>query len=188
MTDSLSKTDKHRQYLHEHARLAELFTTDRFAFELERKRLIEENLKSLNCPKQQARAKELQKKWDRILQGAGSEHNRFVLMQMLFWDHIFDVFLPTLESLRQESVKDFAREIKPGHPSISLLKKPSHQEWENKIKGHYVSSNLDHATLKNCDANGEINKIANGLFFLIFSNQNFTCLLFSVTWRVKDSG
>ena len=36
--------------------------------------------------------------------------------------------------------------------------------------------------------NSEINKIANGLFFLIFSNQNFTCLLFSVTWRVKDSG
>ena len=111
MTDSLSKTDRQRQHRNKHARLAELFITDRFAFELERKRLIEENLKSLSCPRQRARAEELQKKLDCILQGAGSEHNRFVMMQMLFWDHVHNVLIPALNACRQ----------KPGRPSLYLV-------------------------------------------------------------------
>jgi hypothetical protein len=38
--DTVSISDKHQQYLDEHDRLANLFVPDRFAFELERKRII----------------------------------------------------------------------------------------------------------------------------------------------------
>jgi hypothetical protein len=42
MTDPSLKAEKHQEYLNEHERLAKLFVTDRFAFEMERKRLIDE--------------------------------------------------------------------------------------------------------------------------------------------------
>lgn len=37
----MSKADKHQQYLDELDRRASLFVTDRFAFELERKRILD---------------------------------------------------------------------------------------------------------------------------------------------------
>ncbi|MCD4722024.1 MAG: hypothetical protein K8S13_19500 [Desulfobacula sp.] len=83
------------QALKDHERLSRLFIEDRFKFELERKEAIE---KKLNIKNEKLRNNliKLQKKWDDILKNSGSSHNRFVLIQMLFWDHVNDHFRPAL--------------------------------------------------------------------------------------------
>lgn len=77
----------------EHERLSELFREDRLSFERERKRLIN---KTINKSRSSKRLRNLQKHWDSVLRHAGSEHNRFVLIQMLFWNQVQEIWYPAL--------------------------------------------------------------------------------------------
>ena len=94
LTDRQSRLKK--QALADHERLSRLFIENRFKFELERKRAIEKKLNKIKNEKLRDDLIKLQAKWDNILKNAGSKHNRFVLIQMLFWDHVNDYFRPAL--------------------------------------------------------------------------------------------
>ena len=95
MVDNISKADKqHQQYLDEHDRLTSLFVTDRFAFELERKRILDEAIDSMYT---REKRKAQQKEWDRILKGIGSAENRFAMAQALLWHHMVNIWQPDLQ-------------------------------------------------------------------------------------------
>jgi len=85
--------------LQRHQRLARLFREDRLAFERERKRMIREFLESVKDPELREKLWALQRSWDKRMKGAGSEHNRFVLAQAFFWEHVQTQFLPALSRL-----------------------------------------------------------------------------------------
>jgi len=82
-----------------HERLSRLFREDRLAFERERKRMIQEVLQSAEDPGQREKLRALQAAWDKRMRGAGSEHNRFVLAQAFFWDHVHTAFQPAVNRL-----------------------------------------------------------------------------------------
>lgn len=123
MADLLSKAEKHREYINEHDRLANLFVTDRFAFEMERKRIISGAIDDMCCSeeiKERLRAK--QKELDRTLKGMGSAENRLAMIQALLWHHVVNKWQPalqeyltTLHSLKEES--------KRNRSALSLVKK-----------------------------------------------------------------
>lgn len=83
--------------LEEHARLNKLFKEDRFAFERERKRMIDEVINSARDEEQKERLKALQKSWDDKMKKAGSKHNRLVIAQHLFWKHVEEKWNPALQ-------------------------------------------------------------------------------------------
>jgi len=117
MQNSLSKTRKQQGFLDEHDRLANLFVTDRFAFELERKRVLDEVIAGMyNCEKRRAEQKEL----DRILNRMGSSENRFAMIQALFWHHMINNWLPMLEE-KSAQLNTMAKDIR-SKPVLSLLK------------------------------------------------------------------
>lgn len=93
MHDSVSNDDKHHQYLDEHDRLANLFVTNRFAFEQERKRILRAAINTMEHPENR---KEQQNELDRILKGIGSSENRLAMIQALFWHHLFNNWQPEL--------------------------------------------------------------------------------------------
>jgi hypothetical protein len=94
---SQNKEKREQEALERHKELSRLFREDRFAFERERKRLIEEVINSTDDPCQRERLRELQEKWNRRMKGAGCKHNRFVLAQTFFWEHVREVWQPTLQ-------------------------------------------------------------------------------------------
>ena len=85
--------------LAEHDQLSRLFREDRFAFEREKKRMIDEIINSANDEAEKNKLRALNDSWDRKLKNAGSRHNRFVLAQSLFWEHFHEVWQPTIEQL-----------------------------------------------------------------------------------------
>ena len=84
------------QALEEHERLSRLFKENRFMFELERKKILERNIKRIQKKNLRNDLKEMQDQWDRIMKNAGSPHNRFVLMQTMLWDAVQNQWLPAL--------------------------------------------------------------------------------------------
>jgi FKBP-type peptidyl-prolyl cis-trans isomerase (trigger factor) len=88
-----------RESLEKHARLSELFRKDRFAFEIERKRRIDEFINSAREEEERRRLRALQDSWDKKMRNAGSRHNRFVLAQSLFWEHFYEVWQQALQQL-----------------------------------------------------------------------------------------
>lgn len=96
----VEKEKREKEALKEHARLSRLFMEDRFAFERERKRMIDEIINSAKDKEEKNRLKALQDSWDRKMKNAGSKHNRFALTQTLFWEHFYEVWQPALESLK----------------------------------------------------------------------------------------
>ncbi|MGB3211067.1 MAG: DUF3135 domain-containing protein [Desulforhopalus sp.] len=122
MSDSLSKEGKKREYLTEHDRLAHLFVTDRFAFEIERKRIIADTIEDIcstdEC-KEKMRAQ--QKELDRILKGSGSAENRFAMIQSLFWHHVVNEWQPALQEF-QTALSSLKYDKKKRSP-LSLVKK-----------------------------------------------------------------
>jgi hypothetical protein len=86
-----------KQALDRHARLSRLFKENRFAFERERKKMIAEVISRARDEKQRDRLRALQEAWDKKMRSAGSEHNRFVLAQTLFWDHFHENWQPTIQ-------------------------------------------------------------------------------------------
>lgn len=90
-----------KEALEEHARLHKLFKEDRFAFELERKRMINEVINGAKDEKQREKLRAMQESWDRKMKKAGSAHNRFVLAQHLFWEHVNKVWNPAMLECRR---------------------------------------------------------------------------------------
>ena len=93
------KQKREKQALKKHARLAALFRENRFAFEQERKRMIEEIINNASDEEQKKRLRALQDSWDKRMKGAGSSHNRFILAQAFFWEHFHEVWRPTIKDL-----------------------------------------------------------------------------------------
>jgi hypothetical protein len=91
-----------RDSLEEHARLSKLFKDDRFAFENERKRRIDELINSARDDEVRDRLRALQNSWDMKMRNAGSKHNRFVLAQSLFWNHVYEVWQRALQHLTSQ--------------------------------------------------------------------------------------
>ncbi|MFH1154793.1 MAG: hypothetical protein V1793_13340 [Pseudomonadota bacterium] len=102
MDDKLTdqKARLKEEALAEHKRLSQLFIENRFQFELERNAAIEKLIQKAKSDK----LRQLQTRWDNILKNSGSGHNRFVLIQMLFWDHINNHFRPALNRFRSKMV------------------------------------------------------------------------------------
>lgn len=80
--------------LEEHERLHRLFRENRFCFELERKQAIETTIANARTRHGRERLQKTQDRVDHVLKNAGSVHNRLVLMQMMFWDHVTKPFFP----------------------------------------------------------------------------------------------
>ena len=68
--------------------LFHLHKKNRFMFEQKSKQLIKEEIE--NSPGNREKLRKTQDNWDRIMKGAGSEYNRFVLAQSIFCKHIFE--------------------------------------------------------------------------------------------------
>ena len=109
------KEKREKESLHNHARLSELFKNDRFAFEVERKKMIEELISSAPDEESRNRLRKFQAAWDKRMKGAGSPHNRFVLAQTFFWDHFNEVWTPAIEAfnhaLNQKPVNKGLRSV-----------------------------------------------------------------------------
>ena len=78
------KEKREKESLEKHARLSKLFKEDRFAFERERKRMIDEIIISVEDEEQRNRLRVFQKSWDKKMRGAGSRHKRFIQAQTFF--------------------------------------------------------------------------------------------------------
>jgi hypothetical protein len=93
----LEREKRIKQALERHSRLAKLFKEDRFSFERERRRLIDEVIDSAGNEEQKARLREIQEDWNRKMKGAGSQHNRLVLAKAFFWEHFHEVWQPFIQ-------------------------------------------------------------------------------------------
>lgn len=82
-----------------HDKMARLFTEDRLAFERERKRLLEEFFNGIKDDDERRRLRDIQAAIDQKMNHAGSEHNRFVLIQTMFWDHFHNVWQPGIQKI-----------------------------------------------------------------------------------------
>jgi hypothetical protein len=100
-----AKEERKRASLERHSRLSRLFKEDRFAFDRERKRLIEEVIQSVGNEGQKEKLIALQASWDKRMRGAGSAHNRFVLAQTFFWDHFHNTWLPAIQNFESVLMK-----------------------------------------------------------------------------------
>ena len=92
------KEEREKQALDFHERLSRLFKDDRLAFERERRRLIKEAINQGRSAEEKQKLQALQDSIDKKMRSAGSEHNRFVLMQKLFWDQV-ETFRETLANV-----------------------------------------------------------------------------------------
>lgn len=86
-----------KQAIEEHERLSRLFRENRFMFELERKKQIENTLNRIEKKALKDELQEMQNQWDKLMKHAGSPHNRLILMQSLLWDAIRNRWLPSLD-------------------------------------------------------------------------------------------
>ncbi len=96
-----NKAEQKEKWLEEHDRLSRLFKEDRLTFERERKRCIDKAIGRSCSRTGRIKLRELQNNWDSVLKHAGSEHNRFVLIQMLFWNHVNDIWYPALHNYEE---------------------------------------------------------------------------------------
>ncbi|RLB42107.1 MAG: hypothetical protein DRH12_06505 [Deltaproteobacteria bacterium] len=90
--------------LEEHARLSRLYREDRFAFERWRLDTIKRLIQSAPDPGLRKKLWELQARWDQRMNSAGP-HNRLVLAKALFWDHVLNRWLPTLQEFSSGHTK-----------------------------------------------------------------------------------
>ena len=79
--------------------LRKLYKENRFLFEVETRKMIEEFIN--NAPEEyQPKLRELQDNWDRVMKGASDKHNRLVLAQTLFYEQ-FEKFREVLNLLSE---------------------------------------------------------------------------------------
>ena len=93
------KEKRRKESLENHARLHRLFLENRFSFERERKRAVQELIDSVQDEEMKAKLLALQASWEKRMRGAGSAQNRFVLAQTFFWEHFHQVWNPTIQKL-----------------------------------------------------------------------------------------
>jgi len=98
-SDLEEKEQRKHQALEEHARLHRLYRENRFAFERERKRMIHDLIGRVEDAEQKKRLWEFQATWEKRMRGAGSDHNRLVLAQCFFWEHVHEKWLPAIQGL-----------------------------------------------------------------------------------------
>jgi len=91
------KEKREKESLEKHARLSKLFKEYRFAFERERKRMIDEIINSVEDEEQKNRLRAFQESWDKKMRGAGSRHNRFIQAQTLFGEHFHETWHPAIQ-------------------------------------------------------------------------------------------
>lgn len=121
MSDFSFPAEENREFLKEHDRLANLFVTDRFAFELERKRIINKTINEMCCTEEKREKLRLQQKdLDRVLRGAGSSENRFAMMQAIFWHHVVNRWQPVLQEFL--TATNSVKKNKPNRSALSLVK------------------------------------------------------------------
>ena len=101
------KAERKKRWELEHERLSRLFVEDRLTFERERKRRIDRAISRCPSATGRGRLRELQQHWDTILKNAGSTHNRFVLIQLLFWNQVRDVWTPAITSYEKKLRRAF---------------------------------------------------------------------------------
>jgi len=76
--------------------LRKLYKKNRFLFEIETRKMIEEFIN--NAPEEyQPKLRKLQDNWDRVMKRASDKHNRLVLAQTLFYEQ-FEKFRMALNS------------------------------------------------------------------------------------------
>ena len=109
------KEKREKESLEKHARLSKLFKEDRFAFERERKRMIDEIINSVEDEEQKNRLRAFQESWDKKMRGAGSRHNRFIQAQTFFWEHFHETWQPTIQKFN--SLLNSKQSIKNPNPS-----------------------------------------------------------------------
>ncbi len=88
--------------LSEHKRLHKLFKDNLFAFELEKRKMINEIIEQARDEDQKKRLRAIQESWDNKMKKAGSKQNRFVIAQNLFWDHVENIWNPLLQECSRE--------------------------------------------------------------------------------------
>jgi hypothetical protein len=103
----MDRSEQKKKWIKEHERLSRLFIEDRLTFERERKRRIDRAISRSHSVSGRTRLRELQRDWDTILKSAGGEHNRFVLIQMLFWNQVRDVWHPSVTEYEKKLKKSF---------------------------------------------------------------------------------
>jgi len=86
----------------EHERLTKLFKENRFAFELERKRMINEVIEGARTEAQKRKLRAIQDSWDKTMEKAGSKFNRLVLAQHIFWEHVNNTWNPSIQECNRE--------------------------------------------------------------------------------------
>ena len=91
------KEKREKESLEKHAGLSKLFKEYRFAFERERKKMIDEIINSVEDEDQRDRLRAFQKSWDKKMRGAGSRHNRLTQAQTFFWEHFHETWHPTIQ-------------------------------------------------------------------------------------------
>ena len=121
MAELSSQSEENQEFLKEHDRLANLFATDRFAFEQERKRIINKTIDEMCCSEEaRQKLKMQQKDLDRVLKGAGSPENRFAMIQAIFWHHVVNQWQPALQEFLTTVAS--VRKSKRNRSTLSLVK------------------------------------------------------------------
>ncbi len=90
-----------KEALKKHKEWAKLYEEDPKAFEKRRKEAIEEVIRSAR-PEQQLKLRLLQAKWDKIMNNAGSRHNRLVLAKSILMDQFINVFDPIIQEANKK--------------------------------------------------------------------------------------
>ncbi len=96
-----SRQKREQEALVEHERMSKLFQESPAAFEMERRRQIVETIAKCNNLSIKNRLKESQKEFDRIMNGAGSDVNRFNMAEALLWHAVTNKFKPALQMFTQ---------------------------------------------------------------------------------------
>ncbi len=121
MSDFPSQAEENQEFFKEHDRLANLFVTDRFAFEQERKRIINKTIDEMRCSEEaREKMRRQQKDLDRVLKGAGSPENRFAMMQAIFWHQVVNQWQPALQEFL--TTVNSVKKNKPNRSLLSLVK------------------------------------------------------------------
>jgi hypothetical protein len=108
------KEQRRAEYRKRHAQMARLFVEDRLAFERERKRLLDEFFSGIENEDMRRWLRTLQSSFEEKMKHAGSDHNRFVLAQTIFWDHFHKTWLPGIEKMNA-LLKSLAAKASPPH-------------------------------------------------------------------------
>ena len=78
MQEQEKRETRREAALERHKHLSALFRTDRLGFERERRRMIHELIESAEDEALKKKLLDFQANWDRKMEGAGSQHNRFI--------------------------------------------------------------------------------------------------------------